>query len=272
MPSSLAARIARKYRLARSAMTAVQPGTVSWPGGVVSFSLDDFPKSALAVGGAILEKHGCRGTYYTALGLVGTEDELGVYCEAADVVAAHAQGHEIACHTFTHLDCAKAGPDAIIANVVENEAKLSALLGGYLPQSFAYPFGEVSLSAKRAVANRFSSCRGIAGGFNHGKVDLAELRATKLYASDYDEARLHGLIGRTRKAGGWLIFYTHDIRLIPSRYGCTPAQFEAIVAYAARHATVLPVGDVVARLGLACVPFGASSEEACVQLHQGSQA
>jgi len=273
MPASLATRVARKYRLALSAMRPAQPETVSWPGGVVSFTLDDFPKSALTAGGPILRQYGCRGTYYTALGLAGTEDELGVYCEPDDVVAAHQQGHEIACHTFSHLDCVKARPDAIVADIAESEAKLAALLGGYLPQSFAYPFGEVSLGAKRAIASRFSSCRGISGGFNHGRVDLAELRATKLYADEYDETRLRGLIDRTCKAGGWLIFYTHDIRVIPSRYGCTPSQFEAMVAYAAQHAAVLPVGEVIAQLGFACIPFGAPAEiDAAPQPHQGSQA
>jgi peptidoglycan/xylan/chitin deacetylase (PgdA/CDA1 family) len=254
-------------------MKTARPGTVLWPGGVVSFTFDDFPKSALIAGGTILQKYGCRGTFYTALGLAGTEDELGVYCEPEDVLAAHEQGHEIACHTHTHLDCGRARPDAIVADIAENEAELSALLGGYLPQSFAYPFGEVSLAAKQAVADRFSSCRGISGGFNRGRIDLAELRATKLYATDYDETRLRSLIDRTCQSGGWLIFYTHDIRAIPSRYGCTPTQFEAMVVHAARHATVLPVGEVMARLGYACIPFGAVDEaEVPSQLHQGSQA
>jgi hypothetical protein len=55
------------------------------------------------------------------------------------------------------------------------------------------------------------------------------------------------LIDRACKIGGWLIFYTHDVTETPSRFGCTPRQWESVVAYAAERA-VLPVCDVLAKL------------------------
>src|SRR5215469_15892880 len=51
--------------------------SLAWPGGVVSFTFDDFPKSALATGGAILERYRARGTYYASLKLAGAETVLG---------------------------------------------------------------------------------------------------------------------------------------------------------------------------------------------------
>jgi peptidoglycan/xylan/chitin deacetylase (PgdA/CDA1 family) len=39
---------------------------------MISFTFDDFPRSALHVAGRILEDHGIAGTYYVSLGLMGT--------------------------------------------------------------------------------------------------------------------------------------------------------------------------------------------------------
>ncbi len=46
-------------------------------GPIVSFTFDDFPRSAYTVGGAILEEFGARGTYYATAGLMNRSNELG---------------------------------------------------------------------------------------------------------------------------------------------------------------------------------------------------
>ena len=81
-------------------------------------------------------------------------------------------------------------------------------------------------------------------------LDLTERLANHVYAGDFDEAKMRLLIEENRSVGGWLIFYTHDVVETPSAYGCTSEQFEAVVAYAARYAPILPVRDVVAGLGI----------------------
>ena len=100
-----AGRLMRRWgaRLAEAAAPRL-----SWPGGVVSFTFDDFPRSSLEQGGAILERFGARGTFYTALGLEGGDGELGPLFRREDLERAAAAGHEIGCHTFSHIDCAKA--------------------------------------------------------------------------------------------------------------------------------------------------------------------
>jgi len=229
------------------AITA-RPAPIAWPGGVISFTFDDFPKSALVTGGGILERYGSRGTYYAALKLAATTDVLGPMFDGEDVRAAHDVGHEIACHTYTHLNCSHAARRAILAEVRENQAALSALIEGFTPTNFAYPFGAVSLAAKLTLGARFSSCRGIRPGINRGTVDLADLLGTQVYATNFDEFRIRRLIDQNRSVDGWLIFYTHDVAEKPSPFGCKPRQLERIVAYAARSATILPVRDVVAKV------------------------
>ena len=244
MRASLSTHLARK--LGRFLPTRPQP--VKWSGGVVSFTFDDFPKSALAVGGAILEKHGVRGTYYTAADLAETENHLGRMFDHGDIATAHRQGHEIACHTFRHLDCGRTNTGILLADVDENTAAIRSLTGGYEPTNFAFPFGGISFSAKGALSQRFASCRGIGEGINAGTADFADLKANRVHQFADGAYSFRRMIDEARAADGWIIFYTHDIAAAPSCYGCTPGQLDAIVAYAAASCTVLPVRDVIAGL------------------------
>ncbi|MFZ1989583.1 MAG: polysaccharide deacetylase family protein, partial [Alphaproteobacteria bacterium] len=149
---------------------------------MVSFTFDDFPKSAFTNGHEILARNGARGTYYVATALAGTRDEVGQMFDIEDVRAAHSQGHEVACHTHTHLNCAKATKSELLAQIRENASALASLLDGAAPTNFAYPYGAVSPRAKHVLGPRFSSCRGITAGINHENTDLADLCANKIYS------------------------------------------------------------------------------------------
>jgi peptidoglycan/xylan/chitin deacetylase (PgdA/CDA1 family) len=250
MGAAIRTHIARRVgRWVRS-----RPADIAWPRGVVSFTFDDFPKSALATGGAILESYGFRGTYYAALGVAGRTGDMGKLHDLDDIRTAHAHGHEIACHTYSHLDCSRASSRAILADIAENKAVLAALIDGAALTNFAYPFGGLSLAAKQLLSAHFDTCRGIGGGINRGTVDLANLGSSRIYHGEFDMAALRRLIDENRSVGGWLIFYTHDVAATPSRYGCTPGDLEAVVAYAAQCCEVLPVRAVVPRFSAARQP------------------
>jgi len=68
----------------------------------ISFTFDDFPRSALLTGGAILSRYGVRGSYYASLGLMGKQAPTGTIFVAEDLQRLLAQGHELGCHTFDH--------------------------------------------------------------------------------------------------------------------------------------------------------------------------
>ena len=54
--------------------------------------------------------------------------------------------------------------------------------------------------------------------------------------------RIKGVIDENSKAGGWLIFATHDLSDLPTRWGCVPQLFEDIVEYSVNSgARILPV-------------------------------
>lgn len=221
-----------------------------WPSGVISFTFDDFPKTAFTQGGAILERHGARGTYYTASKLVGTVGDLGTLFDMEDLRAAHRGGHEIACHTYSHLRCSEADEPALVSEVRSNAAGISAIIEGHVPRNFAFPYGATSPTARHVLKRYYASCRGIQPGINRKIPDTAELYAYSVYAGTFDEARMRALIDQNKILSGWLIFYTHDVTEAPSPYGCTPQQWEAVVSYAARTSPVLPVRDVIAALGV----------------------
>ena len=60
------------YSLRRTKLMRAKPVR-----GVVSFTFDDFPRSAFHCGGDILRCHGVRGTYYASMGLEGRTTEVG---------------------------------------------------------------------------------------------------------------------------------------------------------------------------------------------------
>src|SRR5947207_11316553 len=77
-----------------------RPLAVKSPRPIISFTFDDFPRSALHTGGAILERFGVRGTYYASLGLMGRTAPTGPIFLREDLPVLIAQGHELGCHTY----------------------------------------------------------------------------------------------------------------------------------------------------------------------------
>ena len=71
----------------RKTLCSLYSRRVPWGdrGPVVSFSFDDFPRTAYTVGGAILKSLDVRGTYYTAPGLMDTTNHLGEQFRAEDL-------------------------------------------------------------------------------------------------------------------------------------------------------------------------------------------
>lgn len=219
-------------------------------GPVVSFCFDDFPRTAYTIGGAILRHFGARGTYYASMGLMNTYNDLGEQFLQRDLDSLLADGHELACHTFSHISCRSVSCREFENDVQKGrEAILQAT--GCDPVHFAYPFGHVTLSVKRKVSRRMRTSRSIYGGPNGPMTDLNLLRANSLYGDVDRFAKLESLLSENEKRRGWLIFYTHDVRRSPSPFGCTPSLLEKIVSLAAeRGMRIAPVSDVHAGLYL----------------------
>ncbi|HKF48390.1 MAG TPA: polysaccharide deacetylase family protein [Terracidiphilus sp.] len=218
---------------------------------VVSFTFDDFPRTALYEGGAILKRHGAAGTYYACAGLMGKMDAAGEMFTRRDLEYLIAQGHELGCHTYGHHDAMLTMPATFERSIIANRAALSALCPQTPIRAFSYPKAEPHAGVKRVAARHAACCRAGGQTLNSGIADLNCLKSFFLEQSRHDPAAIRQAIEMNRDAKGWLIFSTHDVSENPSPYGCTPGFFEMVVNYAAQSARIITVGKVCEMLSAA---------------------
>lgn len=221
---------ARRYRPLR----LVQP--------IISFSFDDFPRTALAVGGDILRAAGAAGTYYVSLGRMGQDSPVGRLFAESDLSKALQEGHEVGCHTYSHDHAWMTPSDVFEASVVRNSLALQALVPGARFETLSYPMSCPSPANKRIGGKHFRGCRGGGQQPNIGHADLNHLRAVFLELARGDLDAVKRLIDMNCSAKGWLILATHDIEPEHSRFGCSPVFFAEVVQYALRSGSaILPV-------------------------------
>jgi glycosyltransferase involved in cell wall biosynthesis/peptidoglycan/xylan/chitin deacetylase (PgdA/CDA1 family) len=213
---------------------------------LISFTFDDFPRSALLVGGPILKRFDLRATYYASLGLMGRDTATGQMFVPDDLRTLFEQGHELGCHTFAHCDSWDTEPAEFEHSVIENHDELVKLLPGAEFKTFSYPISLPRPRTKAKIVDYFQCCRGGGQTLNVGNVDLNQLSAYFLEKSRHNIQQVKDLIDRNRQVHGWLIFATHDISDSPTPFGCTPEFFEEIVRYAVSSgARILPVADAL---------------------------
>jgi peptidoglycan/xylan/chitin deacetylase (PgdA/CDA1 family) len=204
-------------------------------GPIVSFTFDDFPRSAYLTAAPILESCGARGTYYVSMSLMNTVNELGEQFRMEDLLALTEMGHELGSHTFRHLSAQKVSCADFARDVKRGEEALCKATGRPVSRNFAYPYGETTLTTKRRLGPGLRSCRGTCQGLNGPRVDLNLLRANPLYG-DIDAIKsAEKLIEACEIQRSWLIFYSHDVSDHPSPYGCTPELLEAVCSFAAKR-------------------------------------
>lgn len=218
-------------------------------GPIVSFTFDDFPRSAYLSGAPILESYGARGTYYVSMSLMGTLNNLGEQFRLGDLVALAGRGHEIGSHTFSHLSAQNVDCADFIQNVQKGERAIRSAMGRSPSGNFAYPYGAITLTTKRRVGPGMRSCRGTCRGLNGPQIDLNLLRANPLYGDISAIKLAQKLIQECETRRSWLIFYSHDVSGHPSPYGCTPELVEAVCSFAAkRNVRFLTVDATLAEL------------------------
>ncbi len=235
---------------ARLRARRMAPGRLASAGrGMVSFCFDDFPKSAAGEGAAILERAGMRATYYAAAGFAGTDTHHGPMFDAGDLTRLARAGHEIGCHTFSHLDCARAPARDVAAEVERNAQALRAMGYDGPLRSFAFPYGEASPAAKRALAGRFATLRGVRPRTVPRRADFGLLPAHSLDGGESGLARVLDALTAAARTHSWVIVFAHDVQASPTEWGCTPAMLDkAVKAARALNLDVLTVGDAAQRL------------------------
>ncbi|WP_304169347.1 polysaccharide deacetylase family protein [Phenylobacterium aquaticum] len=240
---SLAGKLRRRLvRLAHKRPLAVAPQAP-----MVSFTFDDAPLSSTIAGAALLETRGLAGTYYVSAGLAGQAAPMGPCAEPIDYQRLARAGHEIACHTYSHLDCGRAKPAAAWDDTAHN-ARALADWGLFEVENFAYPYGEVAGGPKQALARRYATLRALHHGVITQGTDLNQLPAVGIEGAD-GEAVARRWLAEAKARKAWLILYTHDVRPDPSPWGCAPDVLARLIDQATHDGfQVVTVREAMRRL------------------------
>jgi len=240
------ARVQGRYIRSSAHLFCKRPFAINAQVPFISFSFDDFPRSALDTGGAILRRFGLKGTYYASLGLMAKQAPTGTMFLREDLKTLLEQGHELGCHTFGHCHAWETRPDAFEESLVQNQRALTELIPGASFKTMSYPISPPRPRTKLKAAHHFMSCRGGGQTFNVGIADLNNLSAYFLEKTRDNPGAVKNLIDQNREAKGWLILATHDVSEVPTPYGCTPGFFQDIVQSAVSSgARILPVVQVL---------------------------
>ena len=222
---------------------------------VVSFTFDDFPRSAWTKGGEILARHNVAATYYASFGLAGTEGVSGPLFTHADLRDLLMAGHELGCHTHSHCPAWETEPAEFEASVQRNREQLLACLPRARFRTLSYPISPPRADTKRRMGCTFACCRGGGQEHNAGAIDLNCLRGFFLEQTGGAVPPLATAIATSAAAGGWLILATHDVADRPSRFGVTPSYLEHAIQLArASGAEILPVAAAWDRLAAHAAP------------------
>ncbi|WP_300380939.1 polysaccharide deacetylase family protein [Henriciella sp.] len=198
----------------------------------ICFTFDDFPKSAADTGAEILDEVGAKGCFYACTGMSGERHAIGELFEPEDLAALTRASHEIGAHTETHLDCARAGNDDVLADIDTNLRRLIDMGHDTPVTQFAWPYGETNRSLKSRLAGRFDVARGVLAGTNGKGSDMMQLSAYELDETETSTARAAAAIEHAASNPGWLFIFTHDVREKHSSWGTTPAALRKLVRLA----------------------------------------
>ncbi|HHL42972.1 MAG TPA: polysaccharide deacetylase [Hellea balneolensis] len=212
---------------------------------IVSFTFDDFARSAISNGARVLEQENWRGTFYVSAGLKGVTNHHGENFNTQDILTLQAQGHEIAGHTYSHVDCTTLNMDHVRDEISKNHKALRAMGVTGTLDHFAFPYGAANPVLKKSLAKQFKSLRGIRPGVHHTQADLNGLKSAPLFSGaklDYALELIEGLKSRP----AWLTLFAHDICDNPSEWGCTPNEFSRVVQQVKdTGADVLTIGKAI---------------------------
>jgi len=222
-----------------------RPLRLDLPQPIASFTFDDFPRSALHTGGPLLRRHDAHGTYYASLGLMGAKNEGGPLFTREDIDDLIANGHELGCHTFSHLPARRTDMAVFESDILKNRRRMEEILPGYVLQNFAYPGGELTLRLKRRMRQYAVSSRGTYTGINRHWADLDLLLSQNLYES-VPLQHVKDVVDECHERPGWIIFYGHDVREQPSPCGCTPGYLEAVLQIVSDTCRIMTVREALA--------------------------
>lgn len=197
---------------------------------IVSFTFDDFPKTAVRNGARILRSYGKTGTFYLSLELLGAFSDVGLpIADKSDIEKIISDGHDLGDHTYNHFNAFKVTNTDYEIAIKKNREKFQELFSIDNFNSFAYPFGYLKPATKKIVRCYYRFARGIEDGINVGITDLILLKAVHVKGGIENIEYYKNLISINKEKKGWLIFFTHEVENSPTPFGCNEELLSRII-------------------------------------------
>ncbi|MFC9772341.1 MULTISPECIES: polysaccharide deacetylase family protein [unclassified Pseudarthrobacter] len=191
----------RNYSLTDS----TKPGPLRWSQPMVSITFDDGWQSVYDRALPLLDQHGFRSTQYINASSIETPN----FMTAAEVQQLHQAGHEIAAHSYEHVDLTSIGTDRLDDQVRKSEEALAA--AGFETRDLAPPYGRHDPQVDWYANKYFDIVRGTDDGINtRQSLDQQDLKV--FYVTDQTTmATLSEALAETARMNGWLILVYHQI-------------------------------------------------------------
>ncbi|SCB77429.1 Polysaccharide deacetylase [Pseudarthrobacter enclensis] len=182
-----------------------RPGPLRWDRPMVSITFDDGWQSVYDRALPLLDRHGFRSTQYVNASSIETPN----FMTAAEVQQLHQAGHEIAAHSYEHVDLTSIGTDRLDDQVRRSSEALAA--AGLDTRDLAPPYGRTDPQVDWYAGKYFDLIRGTDDGINtRQSLDPQDLKV--FYVTDQTTLEtLSQALAETRRMNGWLILVYHQI-------------------------------------------------------------
>ena len=182
-----------------------RPGPLRWTQPMVSITFDDGWQSVYDRALPLLDKHGFRSTQYVNPSSIETPN----FVSAAEVQQMHKAGHEIAAHSYQHVDLTSLGTDRLDEELRRSDEALAS--AGLPTDDLAFPYGRSDPQVDWYAGKYFHIVRGTDDGINtRQNINPHDLKV--LYVTDQTTPEtLKEALADTSSANGWLILVYHQI-------------------------------------------------------------
>ena len=182
-----------------------KPGPLRWGRPMVSITFDDGWQSVYDRALPLLGKHGFRSTQYVNASSIETPN----FMTAAEVQQLHDAGHEIAAHSYQHVDLTSIDADRLDEEMRKSEEALAA--AGFIADDLAPPFGRSDAQVDWYASKYFDMVRGTDEGINT-RQNLEPHDLKVFYVTDETTPEnLAAVLAETSRLNGWLILVYHQI-------------------------------------------------------------
>jgi len=188
-----------------------------------------------------LNTHGFHATFYVNSGFIDTTGHL----TWAQLTQLSTAGNEIASHTVDHVDIKKLKLTDARFQVCQDRVNLAA--HGFQPESFAYPFGDISSTVETQVVQYCgdNSGRGVAGvndrtvfGETIPPLDPYATRTPPDPKRGTTVATIEGYVtSAEQNGGGWVQLTFHHICNGCDAYSITATDMQALLDWLSTQAT-----------------------------------